>query len=154
MMAKQQYFTNQHTLCVENSHILNLDVKVDSMTLRRYLMSRAPHTEVLQRLFVAIDKSWKGETYTLITVQPCAAEATRALNNMIPECVHEYGIEAAKKWFTNICLEAYRQVKWDPSKRSTTSQQDRETRALVEEDLFGIGTNWKIEAPIMKTKSE
>jgi CCR4-NOT transcriptional regulation complex NOT5 subunit len=77
----------------------------------------------------------------------------RALNNMIPECVHEYGIEAAKKWFTNIGLQAYQQGKWDPSKRSTTSQQDRETHALVKEDLFGIGTNWKIEAPIMKTKS-
>jgi hypothetical protein len=28
-------------------------------------------------------------------------------------------------------------------------QQDRETRAMVAENLFGIGTSWKIEAPIM-----
>jgi hypothetical protein len=75
MAAKQQYLTNQHNVHLENCHIMNLDVKVEKMTLRRYLMSRAPQHEVLQRLFVAVDKSWKGGTYTLITVKPYAAEA-------------------------------------------------------------------------------
>jgi hypothetical protein len=44
-------------------------------------------------------------------------------------------------------------VKWDPTKKSTTSQQDHETRALVEEDLFNIGTDWKLVAPIRQTKA-
>jgi hypothetical protein len=82
--AKQQYFTNQHIIRLKNSHILNLDVKAEKMvTLRRYLMSCAPRTEVLQRLFVAVDKSWKGGTFTLITARPYVQEAMRALNNTL-----------------------------------------------------------------------
>jgi hypothetical protein len=72
---------------------------------------------------------------------------------MIPECVHEYGLVAAQKWFTNVGLAAYQHITWDPTKKSTTSQQDHKNRAFVEEDLFGIGTNWKIKAPIMRMKS-
>jgi hypothetical protein len=106
MAAKQQYLTNQHLVRMENNHIMNLDMKVDKMTLRRYLMSRAPSLNFLQRLFVAVDKSWKGGTYTIITVKPYAPEAARALNNMIPECVHEYGLAADQQWFTNLGLEA------------------------------------------------
>jgi hypothetical protein len=113
-------------------------------------MSRAPKNEVLQRLSVSVDKSWKGGTYVVVSVKPYAQEAMQALNYMIPECTHEFGKEAAKLWFTTPGLLAYQHVKWDPNKRSTTSQQDRETRAMVAEDLFGIGTSWKIEAPIMR----
>jgi hypothetical protein len=150
MSAKQQFFVNTHTIRVENTHILNLDAKVGDMTLRRYLMNRAPRNEVLQRLFVSVDKSWKGGTHTIITVKPYAAEAMKAINYMIPECLHEYGTDAAAQWFTTPGLLAYQNVKWDPTKRSTTSQQDRETKALVEEDLFGIGTTWKLDAPVLR----
>jgi hypothetical protein len=113
-------------------------------------MSRAPHNEVLQRLFVSVDKSWKGGTHTIITVKPYAAEAMEAINYMIPECLHEYGTDAAAQWFTTPSLLAYQNVKWDPTKRSTTLQQDRETKALVEEDFFGIGTTWKLDAPVLR----
>jgi hypothetical protein len=77
----------------------------------------------------------------------------KALNCMIPECIHLYGIEAAKRWFSNLGLLAYQDVKWDPTKQSTTSHQDQETKALVDEDLFQIGTNWMLTAPIMKAKA-
>jgi hypothetical protein len=100
-----------------------------------------PHVEIYSR------------GYSNCSSDAYASEAARAVNNMIPECIHEYGLAAAQQWFTNLGLEAYTHVKWDPTNRSTTSQQDCETRALVEEDLFGIGTNWKIEAPIMKTQT-
>jgi hypothetical protein len=150
MSAKQQYFANSHTNRLESTHILNLDVEVESMTLRRYLMSRAPKNEILQRLFVTVDKSWKGGTHTIITVKPYAAEAVKALSYMIPECIHIYGQAAATLWFTTPGLLAYQNVKWDPSKRSTTSQSDRAARALVDEDLFGIGTTWKLNAAVLK----
>jgi hypothetical protein len=38
-------------------------------------MSRAPKDSVIQRLFVSVDKSWKGSDFTLTTVKPYAAEA-------------------------------------------------------------------------------
>jgi hypothetical protein len=154
MSAKQQYFVNKHTTRLESSHILNLDVVVESMTLRRYLMSRAPKNEILQRLFVSVDKSWKGGTHTIITVKPYASEAQKALSYMIPECVHLYGQAAATLWFTTPGLLAYEKVKWDPNKRSTTSQNDRDTKALVEEDLFGIGTTWKLNTSILQGKPQ
>jgi hypothetical protein len=135
-------------------HILNLDIEVEAMTLRRYLMSRAPKNKILQRLFVTVDKSWKGGTHTIITVKPYSAKAMKALSYMIPECIHLYGQAAATLWFTTPRLLAYQKVKWDPSKRSTTSQNDRETKALVEEDLFGIGTTWKMNATIMRNKPQ
>jgi len=153
MAAKQQFLTNTYTVKIENGHILNLDAEVKKMTLRKYLMSRAPQNSVIQRLFVSVDKSWRGSNFTLVTVKPYAAEAMKALNSMIPECLHHYGEEAAKVWFSNAGLLAFQNVKWDPKKQSTTSHQDSATRALVEEDLFQIGTNWKIEAPILTPTS-
>jgi hypothetical protein len=116
-------------------------------------MSRAPKTSVIQRLFVSVDKSWRGNDFTLITVKPYAAEAVKALNCMIPECLHYYGEEAVKAWHSNAGLLAYKNVNWDPTKQSTTSHQDYATQALVEEDLFQIGSNWKMEAPIMQPQA-
>jgi hypothetical protein len=67
---------------------MNLDAEVKNMILRKYLMSLAPKTSVIQRLFVSVDKSWRGNDFTLLTVKPYAAEAVKALNCMIPECLH------------------------------------------------------------------
>jgi hypothetical protein len=92
----------------------------------------------------------KAFTYVVVSVKPYTPEAMQALNYMIPKCTHEFGKEAAKLWFTTPGLLAYQHVKLDPDKRSTTSQQDRETCAMVSKDLFGIGTSWKIKAPIMR----
>jgi hypothetical protein len=152
--AKMQYFTNSYIIKLDNRHILNLDAEVKNTTLRKYIMSRAPKDSVIQRLFVSVDKSWKGNNFTLTTVKPYAAEAMRALNGMIPECLHHYGEDAAKLWFSNAGLLAYHQVKWDPTKKSTTSQQDHTTCDLVEEDLFQLGSLWKLKAPIMKAKAK
>jgi CCR4-NOT transcriptional regulation complex NOT5 subunit len=78
----------------------------------------------------------------------------KALNCMIPECTYLYWVEAAQRWFSNAGLLAYQDVKWDPTKQSTTtSHQDQETKALVNEDLFQIGTNWVLAAPIMQAQA-
>jgi hypothetical protein len=155
MSAKQQYFVNSHThKPIENAHILSLDAEVEGMTLRRYLMSRAPKNEILQRLFVTADKAWRGGMHCIITVKPYAAEAVKALDYMIPECVHLYGQEAANLWFTSTGLLAFQNVKWDPRKRSTTSTHDRETKALVEENLFGIGTDWQNDTALLRGKAQ
>jgi hypothetical protein len=140
MAAKQQFFVNSYTVNIDNAHIMNLDDPIKNTTLRRYLMSRAPKASVIQRIFVSADKSWKRNEFALVTVKPYAAEAMKALNCMIPECIHLYGVEAAQRWFSNAGLLAYQDVKWDPTKQSTTSHQDKETKALVDEDLFQIGT--------------
>jgi hypothetical protein len=138
MAAKMQYFTNSYIIKLDNRHIRNLDAEVKNMTLRKYIMSRAPKDSVIQWLFVSVDKSWKGNDFTLTTIKPYAAEAMRVLNGMIPECLHYYGEDAAKLRFSNAGLLAYHQVKWDPTKKSTTLQHDHTTRALVEEDLFQL----------------
>jgi hypothetical protein len=52
-------------------------------------MSRAPKDSVIQRLFVSVNKSWKGNDYTLTTVTLYAAEAMRTLNCMIPFTIME-----------------------------------------------------------------
>jgi hypothetical protein len=144
---------NSYTVKIDNAHIMNLDAPINKATLRKYLMSRAPKASVIQRLFVSVDKSWKGNEFALVTVKPYAAEAMKALNCMIPECIHLYGIEAAQRWFSNAGLLAYLDVKWDPTKQSTTSHQDKETKVLVDEDLFQIGTNWMLTAPIMQAQA-
>jgi hypothetical protein len=86
----------------------------------------------------------------LITVKPYAADAIKALNCMIPECTYLYGETASKLWFSNAGLLAYQNVNWDPNTQATTSQQDYATRALIDEDMFQLGTAWQNLAPIMK----
>jgi hypothetical protein len=158
MAAKQQFFSNYYIVKLDNSHILNLDAPVEYATLkvatlRKYLMSRAPTSSVIHRIFVSVDRSWCGNDFTLVTVKPYAADAFKALNCMIPECTYLYGEAAAKKWFSNAGLLAYQNVNWDPTTQATTSHQDHATQALVKEDLFHIGTSWKSQAPIMKPQA-
>jgi hypothetical protein len=158
MAAKQQYFLNSYIVKVDNSHILNLDAPVEYATskfatLRKCLMSRSPKNSVIQRIFVSVDKSWRGNDFTLVTVKPYAANAIKALNCMVPECTYLYGEAAAKRWFSNTGLLAYQNVNWDPSTQATTSHQDHTTQALVEEDLFELGSAWMNQAPILQPQA-
>jgi hypothetical protein len=104
MASKQQYFMNSYTVRLENSHILNLDAPIQhstskEVTLHKYLMSRSPTNSVIQRIFVSVDKSWRGNDFTLVTVKPYAADAIKAMNCMIPECTFLYREAAAKNGF-------------------------------------------------------
>jgi hypothetical protein len=116
-------------------------------------MSRSPKNSVIQRIFVSVDKSWQGNDFTLVTVKPYAAAAIKALNCMISECTYLYGEEAVKRWFSNAGLMAYQNVNWDPSTEATTSHQDHTTQALVEEDLFELGSAWMSQAPILQPQA-
>jgi hypothetical protein len=129
MAAKHQFFVNSSTVEIDNAHIMNLDAPVKHYTLRKYLMSRAPKTSIIRRPFASVNKSWKGNEFKLVTAKPYAAEAMKALNCMIPECIHLYGVEAAKCWISNAGFLTYQGVKWDPTKQLTTSHQDQETKA-------------------------
>jgi hypothetical protein len=155
MAAKQQFFMNSYIIKIDNLHIMNLDAPIayatdKTATLHKYLMSRSPEASVIQRIFASADKSWQGNSFTLITVKPYAADAIKALNCMIPECTYLYVETASKLWFSNAGLLAYQNVNWDPNTQATASQQDYATRALVDEDMFQLGTAWKNLAPIMK----
>jgi hypothetical protein len=88
---QQQFFMNYYTVKLDNFHILNLDAPVEYATsqvatLRKYLISRSPTNSVIQRIFVYVDKSWRGNDFTLVAVKPYAADAIKALNCIIPEC--------------------------------------------------------------------
>jgi hypothetical protein len=54
MAAKQQFCVNSYMVKIDNAHIMNSDDPVKNYTLRQYLMSRAPKTSVIQRLFVSV----------------------------------------------------------------------------------------------------
>lgn len=147
MAQKQHYFISQHITQLTTSHIQSLDAPIqalDQMTLRRYLMGRAPKDLVTQRLFVTVDKSWKpGNEYILVTSRSYSDQATRVLNNMIPECLAKYGTQASI-WFTNTGLQVFKDVQWDTVTGKSTSHQADETEKMVNEaDAFGMGDTWK-----------
>lgn len=145
MAQKQAHFVNSHTMRLTNSNILDIDTPIgeNKVTLRRYLMMKAPEGFITDRIFISVDKSYRGNDFTLTVPKIYADQAVRVLHNMVPECLHLYGEEAAR-WFTNIGLMAYQDVKWDPLLNATTSVNDETTNELVEENYFGMGEGWKI----------
>ena len=147
MAQKQHYFVNEHTTTLTSSHIQALDTPVsaiDNITLRQFLMGRAPENLCTQRLFVSVDKSWRpGNEHILVVPRIYSSQAIRILNNMIPECLFLYG-EQASKWFTTTGLQAFKDVKWDRKTGKSTSQHAQETEAMVNEfDAFGMGNEWR-----------
>jgi hypothetical protein len=68
--------------------------------------------------------------------------ADNAINNIIPEALHTYG-PTAGKWFTSQALMMYENIKWDPTKKSTTTQTATDTSKILEEDLWGLANTWK-----------
>ena len=71
---------------------------------------------------------------------------------MIPECVAIYGESTAQKWFTNRGLLAFQHIRWNPNTRSTVSEADNETRKMVDEDIFGFGSGWQDQSPILQQR--
>jgi hypothetical protein len=53
---------------------------------------------------------------------------------MIPELLHRFGDEASK-WFTGSGLLGYKNVKWNPEKRTTSLAKESDSEELAEEDL-------------------
>jgi hypothetical protein len=61
---------------------------------------------------------------------------------MIPELLHRFGDEASK-WFTGSGLLGYKNVKWNPEKRTTSLAKESDSEELAEEDLWDITSNWE-----------
>lgn len=144
MASKQLHFVNKFTTRLTTSHIQSLDTPIGerNITLRRYLMMKAPDVKVTDRLFVTVDSSFRGSDHTLTTTTMYSDQALRVINTMIPECIHLYGMDATR-WFTPSGLMAYQDIKWDPVTHGTTSIHDEVLVEMVEEDFFGMGMSWK-----------
>ena len=115
-----------------------------NITLRRYLKNLHPQGLVAARLIVSVDKAWKdGSKDThIVTTKEYAPQVQEALRNMIPECVHRYGI-GTKGWFTKEGLHAFQGVHWDPTHNKSISDRDVEALRIVTEDFFGLGDAWR-----------
>jgi hypothetical protein len=113
------------------------------MTLRRHIMSRAPEETPTKRIFHNVDFAWSQNNVCLCTVVKMYQNtADNAINNIIPEALHTYG-PSAGKWFTSQALMMYENIKWDPTKKSTTTQMATDTSKILEEDLWGLANTWK-----------
>ena len=74
-----------------------------------------------------------------------AAQASRFLKNMIPECLETYG-PPAEKWFTTTGPMVYKYVAWNVETGKTSSSKSADAEKLVNEmDIFGMGTEWKVQ---------
>lgn len=152
MAQKQAHFVNSYTTRLTTSNILSLDTPIgeQQMTLRRYLMMKAPMIKVTERIFVTVDRAYRGNEHVLITTRRHADQALRTINTMIPECLSLYGPEAAK-WFTQHGLMAYQDIRWDEKTKSTISTQDTVLQEILDEDFFGMGDIWKDTSSTAKT---
>jgi hypothetical protein len=56
--------------------------------------------------------------------------------------LNTYG-SASGKWFTQNALIMYENIKWDPTKRSTTTRTATDTANILHEDLWGLKDLWK-----------
>ena len=147
MRDKKEYLVKEHLIIIKTPYILNLDQPTKpngSMTLRRYLKNLHPQGLVAARLILSVDRAWQegSKDTNIVTTKEFAPQAQDALRNMIPECVHRFGI-GAKGWFTREGLLAFKGVEWDPTKNKSVSDRDVEALRVVAEDYFGMGDAWR-----------
>jgi hypothetical protein len=153
MAHKQQALINENiTRIPVNKFIAFLDTPIpdpenpsDSWTLRRYIMKATPRGFPTRRLFVSVDQAWDGDGFHFTTVKHYFDEAERAMTNLIPECLHFFGPNAAK-WFTSVGLRAFKDVVYDPQS-GTTLSNDVEFSGTVDENFYGMGDSWKANLP-------
>ena len=114
------------------------------MTLRRYLKNLHPQGLVAARLIVSVDKAWQegSKETNIVTTKEYAPQVQEALRNMIPACVHQYGV-GVKGWFSREGLHAFKNIKWDPTNQKSVSDHDIEAIRVVTEDYFGMGEAWR-----------
>jgi hypothetical protein len=147
MRDKQEFLVKEHITVIKTPYILNLDkpTKVNgTMTLRRYLKNLHPQGLVAARLILSVDKAWQegSKDTNIVTTREYAPQVQEAIRNMIPACVHQYGI-GAKGWFTREGLHAFKNVQWDEKNQKSVSDMDIEAMRIVSEDFFGMGEAWR-----------
>ena len=147
MRDKQEYLIKEHITTIKTPYILNLDKPTKpqgTMTLRRYLKNLHPQGLVAARLILSVDRAWQegSKDTNIVTTKEFAPQVQDAIRNMIPECVHRYGI-GTTGWFTTEGLHAFKGVKWDPASNKSVSDKDIEATRVVAEDYFGMGEAWR-----------
>jgi hypothetical protein len=158
LKERQYYFIKEHLKILPSYFFisqLNAPLNdTNSMTLRRALMAKAPVNKPTSRLIHNIDASWNQPSkHTVTTVVGREAKAQRFLVNMIPELLHRFGDDATK-WFTGAGLLVYKDVKWNPVKGTTSSLKERDSEAMVKEDLWDLNEQWEKIAVTPKTDSK
>ncbi len=154
LAERQYYFVKEHLKMLPAYFFISqLDTPIseeNNMTLRRAMMSQAPAKQATARLIHNVDAAWNQTTkHAITTVVGREQEAQRFLVNMIPEYLHRFG-EGATKWFTGAGLLVYKDVKWNPTKGTTSSAKEHESEEMVKEDLWGLNDKWE---ELKKTKA-
>lgn len=147
LRERQFYFVKEHLRVLPAYFFISqLDTPLSTenpMTLRRAMMSRAPANKPSQRLLHNIDAAWNQPAkYTITTVVGREVEANRFLVNMIPEFLHTFGKDATK-WFTGSGLLIYKDIKWNPTKKTTSSSKEKESEEMVQEDVWELNAKWE-----------
>lgn len=147
MREKQEFLLTQHITVIKTPYILNFDKPTkhnSTMTLRRYLKNLHPQGLVAARLVLSVDKAWKegSQETNIVMMKEYASQVQDALRDMIPECVHKFGL-GMKGWFTTEGLQAFQGVNWDPKQNKSVSDRDVEAMRIVSEDYFDMGEAWR-----------
>ena len=157
LAERQGFFVKEHVRPIDYYFISLLDTALSSenpMTLRRAMMARAPKDRPTSRLIHNVDQSWNQTSkYVVTTVIGREEEVHRYLSNLIPEMLHVHGDDAAK-WFTSQGLQVYLNVRWNPTKGTTTSANAKESADMVKEDLWDLGAKWKTLAEETKIETK
>ena len=147
MAGKQKFFVTQYIQKIEVHFIRFLDTplsETNDITLRRALMARSPKADPTKRLIHNVDFFWNdAHRVHATTITHLRSQTQDFLATLIPEMVFRYGQEC-QKWFTEDGLTYFENVTWDPNTLSTTSEADKTTQALVDEDLWDLGDDWKV----------
>jgi hypothetical protein len=147
LTERQYYFVKEHLKMLPPYYFISqLDTPLSDdnpITLRRAMMAQAPAKLPSNRLIHNVDIGW-GQTsrYSITTVVGREQEASRFLSNLIPEYLHRFG-EEASKWFSSAGLIVYKDIKWNPTKGTTTSTNEHVSEAMVQEDLWGLNAKWE-----------
>lgn len=148
MRDKQHFFVTERIVRLEVPFINLLDSPLSTtneITLRQAIMSRAPRSEPTKRLIHNVDFGWQDAHRVFITtIQPYLSEAHDFISSLIPEMVFRHG-QACQPWFTAEGLTFFESVTWNPETMATTSSADQDTQDLLDEDLWGLGNDWRIE---------
>jgi hypothetical protein len=147
LKERQYYFVKEHLKILPTYFFISqLDTPISEdnpMKLRRAMMAQAPAKQTTARLIHNVDAAWNQTTKHIISsVVGREQEAQRFLANMIPEYLHRFG-DGTTKWFTGTGLLVYKDVKWNPTKGTTSSAKEHELEAMVKEDLWGLNDKWE-----------
>jgi hypothetical protein len=154
LAERQYYFVKEHLKMLPAYFFISQsDTPIseeNEMTLRRAMMSQSPPKQSTALLIHNVDVAWNQTTkHAITTVVGREQEAQRLLVNMIPEYLHQFG-EGATKWFTGAGLLVYKDVKWNPTKGTTSSAKEHKSEEMVKEDLWGLNDKWE---ELKKTKA-